>query len=1009
MAAIIDTDVSINAGGDIRWTGAATTNTHTVLEFIQFLMDKQDDEQAAGNDLLDITVDTPFDRSTDQIMSLNFPFNIDDTFATHLYDGSVSQTDLAAQPDNTLYSGIAIIGPVESGTEYMILQDGKILPAFWGTGINPEAAPSLVFSRHLVKTRSRGADIDSKKVLVLARRLGDQYRRFPATLGTGNSVAAIGNGADIFNAQDDPTIAGFTEITNTEGFQELDIDLSGPGGQEYYSQWDRDVRSVNDTYERTKWISQNAGIQDFTATAPTSADFTIDNGTIFGQGQHFAVTADAEYLTEFRFQIQIGTGAPTGDLHAELYLSDDAGSQLDEPTGAALARSEPVLGTSIQPAASGYQEVIFRFNRFDPVDGSDQTAGLLLTDDTAGYFAVLRHPNGGAGDFFEAGGASTDVDSSMNQAVDTGTWAASATADLNVIVRTSSAIHGMPGEQMQGINIEVVYTGESGAGVPEDDMAYWGTRITYDGLTGSFIDGEYVTFVRASVLVSGGRVLFDDGTDMVVALENPIAGAVADDDVIFGLVSGAIADATATIADEDLSGGIGVVLAKDDNGAGGEVYLQVIMGANPVATNVIRNHGSGTGLADFLDVSTFTTRTVSPEYLGTSTGSNIIGAYGIGFNPDDVGASDLFTSLDNAPRTPPNNVTFTVAGLAAGEDRVLVGPRAIAVSFIGNGTTDLDFSGSTITRNAGSFITDEFLIGQTLDITGSLLGNDGTVNVTIVTALVITVAESFTAETNVAATITQTAGLNRRMWLVNTLLNGVAETALVVKTGTDTVPFPTSPTEINWESSGIGTADEARLRIERDNGIYERIPYDSHDGIDTFTLGTPLTGTVNMEVSQVGGTGGQFDFISGGSTDFLADGFETGCTFSTLLFTDGGNNSQFTAASVTATTIVVTDDTAMANESAGGGNETMTSDGWNFLSGEQGEAAVNNDVFLAFIDVLASATTEAFTGVHETNGDRNLFVRVRDGGATPIKTFESLSATFTATSSTIAAVRTNDF
>ena len=38
-----------------------------MLEFIQWLMDKQDDGVAAGDDILDITVDTPFDRSTDQI------------------------------------------------------------------------------------------------------------------------------------------------------------------------------------------------------------------------------------------------------------------------------------------------------------------------------------------------------------------------------------------------------------------------------------------------------------------------------------------------------------------------------------------------------------------------------------------------------------------------------------------------------------------------------------------------------------------------------------------------------------------------------------------------------------------------------------------------------------------------------------------------------------------------------------------------------------------------------
>ena len=78
MAAIIDGDVSIDeVTGDIRWTGAAETNRHTVLEFIQLLQDKQDDGQAVGDILLDITVDTPFNRSTDQIVTLNSPFNVE--------------------------------------------------------------------------------------------------------------------------------------------------------------------------------------------------------------------------------------------------------------------------------------------------------------------------------------------------------------------------------------------------------------------------------------------------------------------------------------------------------------------------------------------------------------------------------------------------------------------------------------------------------------------------------------------------------------------------------------------------------------------------------------------------------------------------------------------------------------------------------------------------------------------------------------------------------------------
>ena len=411
MAAIADADVSIDASGNIRWEGAATVNRHTVLEFIQYLMDKQDDEQAAGDDLLDITVDTPFDRSTDQIVTLNSPFNVDDTFILHLYDGSVSMTEPTLGGE-TLWSGLNVIGPVETGTEYMILQNGKILPSFWGAGINPEAAPSLVFSRHLVKSKFAGSEIDNQSILVLARELGDQYRRFPVTLGTGNAVAAIGNSADIFNTTPDATLAGYSDILNTEGFQQIDIDGNGTadGDNEYYSQWVKDTRTVNDVYERTKWISQRGHVADATSGAVSGTDYTVDDGTIIGQAQSFIPLSDVtEKLTEARWQIKIGTGAPTGPLFAELYDSDDASPGV--PTGGALARSEDVLGSSI---TSAYEEVIFRFNLFDPSDGTDQSVGLDLGN--AEYYIALRHPNGGAGDFFEVEGSATAVDATQDRA-----------------------------------------------------------------------------------------------------------------------------------------------------------------------------------------------------------------------------------------------------------------------------------------------------------------------------------------------------------------------------------------------------------------------------------------------------------------------------------------------------------------------------------------------------------------------------------------------------------------
>lgn len=941
MAAINDADVSIDVNGNIRWTGAATTNRHTVLEFIQWLMDKQDDGVAAGDDILDITVDTPFERSTDQIVTLNSPFNIDNTFATHLYDGSVSQTD----PDDggeTIYGGLRVIGPVEAGTEYMILQGNRVLPAFWGTGINAEAAPSLVFSRHLVKFKHAGALIDGGRITVLVRELGDKFARFPATLGTGNAVAAIGNGADVFNAKTDATLGGFTDIVNTEGFQEINIDGTGAAGQEFYSQWDKGSRVTNDVYERTKWISQRAHVADSTGGTPTGADFTVNDnagaGTIVAQAQSFIPPSGVgltEKLVEVRFTVK-RTGSPGGNLYCELFDSDDASPGI--PTGSALARSEEILGSAI---TTTYEEVIFRFNRRNPATGADQRTGLDLAN-AEYYIAIKSTVDGDATNLFQVQGASTSVDATMDRAEESpaATWTGSATSDLNMTVKSCPPIHGMPGELMQGINVEVGYDGEAGGGVLEDDIAFWGTKVFYDTLvSGPFRPGERIK-IGTGATADFATVLFDDGVDeLVFALDSPGAGVLADDEVITSLrgsateTTAAINVAGGAIEDQNLSGGEGLVLAKDDNGATGELYIQTIFGVNPVDNNRIRSTTSP--LANYVDATaTINTRTLVPEFVGTSTGSNIIGAYGIGYDPLDVGSSDRFTSLDNTSRIPPNNVQFTVSGLAAGEDRVLVGPR-----------------------------------------TGS--------------------------------------ALERGQWLVSTALTAIGETALVVKTGVDTVPFPDA--EENWPDTGIG-ADVSRLRIQRDDGIYQLIPYDSHDGVDTFTLGTPVTGTINIEVSQVGGTGGQFDRISAGS--FITDGFEQGARITGAGFTNAGNNTDFTIDSVTATTIVVVDDTGMVNESAGGGNETLTSAGWDFTAapGTEGtgpsgwnsdDASVNNNVFMAFIDVLAGAGSVSFTGVHGGT-NRDLFVRVRDGGGTPIKTFQNVAAQFLSTPQTVAVNRISD-
>jgi hypothetical protein len=490
----IGDDFSVAVNGDIRHI--ANSNTYTVLQFHRWLQDLADDAQAAGNDILDITDSTPSERSTDNIISLNTPFNIDDDAAEYLYDGSITQ-----EGGDTVYSGLVVVGAVETGTELQIVQNNAILASYWGTGLNANAAANILL-RIMVKTRSFGADIDGKRIRVQAREFGDTYSEFSATLGQGNSTAAIFTGVDLNNATASGTVAGWT-ITNTEGYQGLDV--TGDSVNEfYYSQWDRGSQSINDLYEYAKYIQRRT---------------------------------------------------------------------------------------------------------------------------------------------------------------------------------TSETIHGLNGFLFRGITGQFNYDTETNAFTENDTLA-WGTSFAYDGETGAgVIVGDRVENVTAG---GTGTVVYvqDAGTTGTVVIARDATTPTWVDNDVFAKVAnaggGALTPGGITVAgavsDNTASGGTAKLLALFDNGTDGTVWFQLLSGSNPANNLPIYQQGD-TGVRALVNGSV-TARTISPVFLGQSTGSAIIGAFGIGIQPADLTASDLLFDLTNTPRTPPNNVVFTVGGLESGEDRVLVGPES---------------------------------------------------------------------------------------------------------------------------------------------------------------------------------------------------------------------------------------------------------------------------------------------------------------------------------------------
>ena len=299
---------SVGVNGDIRHVTG--TETYTVLELHRWLQDLADNESTTSDDLLDITSDTPSERSTDNIITLNAPYNIDDDAAQYLFAGSITQSG-----GDTVYSGLQVLGAVNNAaTQLMVIQNSQLYPftpdptaPFWGDQSNTitgdfgynGAQASGVLMRCMIKTREFGADINGKRIRVQARHWGDTYDFFNVTLGQGESVAAIGTTPDAQNDTPVGTVTTYTHVVNsggtanapTGGFQGIDLN-NGEGSFDYYSQWtygaDTSGDGLKGIWEYIKELSGH-GSPLIDAQDETSYDNAGNNGT-FTAGTNYAIS-----------------------------------------------------------------------------------------------------------------------------------------------------------------------------------------------------------------------------------------------------------------------------------------------------------------------------------------------------------------------------------------------------------------------------------------------------------------------------------------------------------------------------------------------------------------------------------------------------------------------------------------------------------------------------------------------------------------------------------------------
>lgn len=230
---------------------------------------------------------------------------------------------------------------------------------------------------------------------------------------------------------------------------------------------------------------------------------------------------------------------------------------------------------------------------------------------------------------------------------------------------TVETLFGRDATYFDGINLNFPYDAES-ANFSEDEILAWGTVMTYTGQTTNLTTGEVVTFSggsRGRLIyqednVATGTLIFDmNGNDLPLTTET-----------MTGVTSGG--DGTLATVGTNTSAGTGTLIALDDDGTTGNVYVSVLTGTDPVDNSEI--YGS-TSNSNCLINGTPSIRTINNQFIGNYTGTNFQTNFGIAIDSTDAIVGDILPNLLGANQLPPNNQQGATTSIKAG-DTVTVYP-----------------------------------------------------------------------------------------------------------------------------------------------------------------------------------------------------------------------------------------------------------------------------------------------------------------------------------------------
>jgi hypothetical protein len=225
-----------------------------------------------------------------------------------------------------------ITGVLEGGTD----NDWDVSDAYVIVdGLNSDSANGISHN-FMMKVRTGGADTDGRRLIATTREWGRTYLEFKVNGTTrGINVVALAAAADLNNTTSSTTIAGYTSITNvTSGYNAIDVNNDGVD-EYYYSEWNRDTYTINQFYERMKYLSRDG----------SGSTLYGLSGEVF-RGITHEITVDGQGGTDFSASEAVSWSGGTGRMLAINDVNAATKMWIQLLTGVAPTDNQTITGGS---------------------------------------------------------------------------------------------------------------------------------------------------------------------------------------------------------------------------------------------------------------------------------------------------------------------------------------------------------------------------------------------------------------------------------------------------------------------------------------------------------------------------------------------------------------------------------------------------------------------------------------------------------------------------------------